>query len=235
MKKEETAARESGSPAETAEDLAADGKIRTETFLASLDRGNSGFLRELEQKAKAAEVPVISPASQSVLRTVLALKRPKNILEIGCAVGFSALLMAENTPSGTQITTIEKDGRRAAEAKRNFAEAGAEQRIHLLLGDADSLLGTLPGNYDFIFMDAAKAQYIRWLPAVLSLLKKGGVLLSDNVLQEGDILESHYAVERRNRTIYKRMREYLTEITHNDHLETTVLPVGDGLALSVKL
>lgn len=235
MKKEETAERENGSPSETAVEVSADAKIRTETFLASLDRGNSVFLRALEQKAKAAEVPVIRPASQSVLRTVLALKRPKNILEIGCAVGFSALLMAENTPTGTQITTIEKDSRRSAEARRNFAEAGAEQRIHLLLGDADSLLGTLPGSYDFIFMDAAKAQYIRWLPTVLSLLKKGGVLLSDNVLQEGDILESHYAVERRNRTIYKRMREYLTEITHNDHLETTVLPIGDGLALSVKI
>jgi predicted O-methyltransferase YrrM len=207
---------------------------RTAVFLESMDRANSPFLQELEKQARLENVPIIRPGTQSFIRTLLALKKPERILEIGCAVGFSALLMAENTPEKTRIATIEKDPERIRKAAENIRAAGMEKRITVLSGDADEILPTLETGWDFIFMDAAKAQYPVWLPTVRHLLKKGGVLLSDNVLREGELIESHYAVERRNRTIYKRMRQYLQTLTHDEAWETTILPVGDGLALSVK-
>lgn len=202
------------------------------TFLASMDTGNSEFLNRLEEKAKASQVPIIRGETQSVLRVMLASVRPKTILEVGCAIGFSAILMCEN--SDAHITTIENYEKRIGPARENFRAAGVSDRVDLIFGDAQDVLKTLAGPYDFIFMDAAKGQYIHFLPEVMRLLAPGGMLISDNVLQEGDILESHYAVERRNRTIYKRMREYLHEITHRDDLVTTILPIGDGLAVSVR-
>ncbi len=119
-------------------------------------------------------------------------------------------------------------------AKANFVRAEKEDAITLLEGDAADILKELTGPYDFIFMDAAKGQYIHFMPEVLRLLAPGGLLVSDNVLQDGDILESRFAVERRNRTIHSRMREYLYELTHHEALETVVLPVGDGVTVSVK-
>ena len=118
--------------------------------------------------------------------------------------------------------------------RENFKKAGKEEQITLLEGDAAKILKTLEGSYDFIFMDAAKAQYINFFPDVLRLLKKGGILISDNVLQDGDIIESHFAVERRNRTIYKRMREYLYVLKNHEELETSIIPLGDGVTLSIK-
>ena len=155
---------------------------RMQTYINSLDMGNTPFLQELETKALADRVPIIRRDMQSFMRMLLALKQPKRILE----------------------------------------------------GDAGEILKNLTGTFDMIFMDAAKGQYIHWLPDVLRLMKEGSVLVSDNVLQEGDIIESHYLVERRNRTIYKRMREYLWQLTHSPVLRTSVLPLGDGAAVSVK-
>ncbi|MDO4803845.1 MAG: O-methyltransferase [Lachnospiraceae bacterium] len=206
---------------------------RMRVFLASLDTGNSDFLNELENEAHLQRIPVIRHETQSALRFLLAQTRPAEILEVGTAVGFSAILMCEN--SEANITTIENYEKRVGPAMENFRRAGVKERVTLLFGDAMDILPQLPGPYDFIFMDAAKGQYIRFLPDIMRLLSPGGTLVSDNVLQEGDILESHYAVERRNRTIYKRMREYLYELTHRADLVTTILPVGDGLALSVKI
>lgn len=171
---------------------------------------------------------------QSFIKTLLAMKKPKRILEVGTAIGFSTLLMCEYGPSDLKITTIENYEKRIPIAKENFKKAGREEQITLLEGDAGEILKTLSETYDFIFMDAAKGQYINWLPDVLRLMEKGSVLVSDNVLQEGDIIESRYLVERRNRTIYKRMREYLYELTHNPILVTSVLPVGDGAAVSIR-
>ncbi len=205
---------------------------RMEIFLGSMDSGNSEFLESLGREAREASVPIIRRQTQSALRVLLAALQPEKILEIGCAVGFSAILMCENC--GARITTIENYEKRIGPARENFRKAGVEDRVELLFGDAAEILPKLMGTYDFIFMDAAKGQYIHFLPDVLRLLRPGGMLVSDNVLQGGDILESHFAVERRNRTIYKRMREYLYEITHRDDLATTILPVGDGLALTVK-
>ena len=207
---------------------------RMRTYINSLNTGNTDFLEELEQTALETGVPVIRREMQSFIKTLLAMKKPKRILEVGTAVGFSTLLMCEYGPSDLKITTIENYEKRIPIAKENFKKAEREEQITLLEGDAGEILKTLSGTYDFIFMDAAKGQYINWLPDILRLMEKGSVLVSDNVLQEGDIIESRYLVERRNRTIYKRMREYLYELTHNDSLTTSVLPIGDGVTISIK-
>lgn len=205
-----------------------------DTFLASLDAGNTPFLDQIEREALETNVPVIRTQTQGLLRFLLAMRRPMSILEVGCAIGFSALLMSEYAPEGCKITTIEKYEKRIPVAKANFARAGKEETITLLEGDAADILGELPGPYDFIFMDAAKGQYPGWLDRLLFLLGDGGVLVSDNIFQDGDIIESRYAVERRNRTIHARMREYLYRLTHMEELETSLVPVGDGVAVSVK-
>lgn len=207
---------------------------RMRVYLNSLDAGHTPFLEELLENALEQGVPVIRREMQSFMKMLLALYKPQRILEVGTAVGFSTLLMCEYGPQNLQITTIENYEKRIPVAKENFRRAGREAQITLLEGDAGEILKKLDGSFDMIFMDAAKGQYIHWLPDILRLLKAGGVLLSDNVLQEGDIIESHYLVERRNRTIYKRMREYLYELTHNKALVTSVIPLGDGVTVSVK-
>lgn len=209
-------------------------KERMDVFLTSFERENIPFLNQIEQEALQRGEPIIRRQTQQLLRFLLALHRPMSILEVGCAVGFSALLMSEYAPAGCRITTIEKVERRIAAAKENFRQAGRETTITLLEGDAADILKELTGSYDMIFMDAAKGQYLHFLPDVLRLLASGGLLVSDNVLQDGDILESRFAVERRDRTIHGRMREYLFELTHNEALATTILPVGDGVTLSVR-
>lgn len=207
---------------------------RTAAFINSLDPGNTPFLNEIEKNAKKTNVPIIRTEMQSFIKLMLAMKKPMSILEVGCAIGFSALLMSEYAPEGCRITTIEKYEKRIPVAKENFKRAGKEDSITLLEGDALVLLPGLEGTYDFIFMDAAKGQYINFLPELLRLMPEGGILLSDNVLQDGDVIQSRYAVTRRNRTIHTRMRDYLYEITHHPQLTTAVLPVGDGITVSVK-
>ncbi len=208
---------------------------RISTFINSFDTGNTPFLNELEQFALETNVPVIRPQMQSFLRLLLAMKQPKQILEVGTAIGFSALLMSEYGPSDCKITTIEKYEKRIPIARENFKKAGRQEQITLLEGDATELLKELKGPYDFIFMDAAKGQYIHFLPDILRLMPMGGLLVSDNVLQDGDALESRYAVTRRDRTIHSRMREYLYELKHNEQLQTDILPVGDGVTVSVRI
>ncbi|MBO5082872.1 MAG: O-methyltransferase [Lachnospiraceae bacterium] len=205
------------------------------TFINSFDKGNSAFLDELEQEAKRDYVPIIRKDMQNLLRFLLRLKRPLKILEVGTAVGFSALLMAENTSEECQITTIENYEKRIPIAKENFKRDNMEHRITLLEGDAIEILKELDGSYDFIFMDAAKGQYLNFLPDLLRLLAEEGMLVSDNVLQDGDLMESRYAVTRRNRTIHSRMRDYLYELKNNPMLETVILPVGDGVTVSIKV
>lgn len=207
---------------------------RITAYINSLDRGNSPLLVQIEKEALEDFVPIIRQETQSLLRVLLGMVRPKNILEVGTAIGFSALLMSEYAPADCKITTIEKYEKRIPIARENFKRAGREEQILLLEGDAADILKELEGSYDFIFMDAAKGQYIHFLPDVFRLLAPGGILLSDNVLQDGDIIESRFAVERRNRTIHSRMREYLYTLTHSEELTTTVLPLGDGITISVK-
>lgn len=207
---------------------------RMRDFINSFDRGNTEFLEALEQEALRTNVPIIRKEMQTLLKALLEMKQPARILEVGCAIGFSSILMATYTPSDTEITTIENYEVRIPIAKANIEAAGYKDRITLIEGDAADVLKTLEGTYDFIFMDAAKGQYINFLPEVMRLLAKGGYLISDNVLQEGDLLESRFAVTRRNRTIHSRMREYLQVLTNDDRLVTSILPVGDGVALCVK-
>ena len=208
---------------------------RMSAFIDSLDRGNTPFLNEIEKYAIETQVPIIRKSMQSLLKFLLAYAKPKKILEVGTAIGFSALLMSEYAPEGCHITTIEKYEKRIPIARENFKRAGKEEAITLLEGDATDILHELEGSFDIIFMDAAKGQYINFLPDILRLLAPGGLLISDNVLQDGDIIESRFAVTRRNRTIHARMREYLYELKHHPQLETVVLPVGDGVTLSTKL
>lgn len=207
---------------------------RIVAFINAFDKGNTPFLNQIEKEAKAGQVPIIRTQTQALLRFLLAAHRPMKILEVGTAVGFSALLMSEYAPLGCHITTIEKYEKRIPVAKQNFKLAGKENDITLLEGDALEWLNKLQGPYDFIFMDAAKGQYIHFMPEVLRLLRQGGILVSDNVLQDGDVMESRFAVTRRNRTIHARMRDYLFELSHNPILETVILPVGDGVSLSIK-
>ena len=207
---------------------------RIVTFINSLDTENSRILEEIEKEAHASDVPVIRREMQSLLKVLLMLQKPMRILEVGTAIGFSALLMSEYAPEGCRITTIENYEKRIPIARGNFARAGKEDVIALIEGDAAQVLEKLEGTYDFIFMDAAKGQYIRFFEHILRLLPAGGILVSDNVLQDGDIVRSRYAVERRDRTIHKRMREYLYTLKNHPLLETSVLPVGDGVAVSMK-
>ena len=203
-------------------------------YINSLDMGNTPLLDKIEQEALNAFVPIVRREMQSFLKVLLAVRRPIRILEVGTAVGFSALLFCEYAPEGAQITTIEKYEKRIPVARENFRRGGKEAQITLLEGDAAEILSSLTETYDFIFMDAAKGQYIHFLPDVMRLLEVGGVLVSDNVLQDGNILESRFAVERRDRTIHRRMREYLFTLKHTQGLETAVLSVGDGVTVSVK-
>lgn len=207
---------------------------RVIAYINSLDRGHGALCDRIAGEAREALVPIIRQETAAFLKSMVACVRPMRILEVGTAVGYSALLMAQVMPENAHITTIEKFKPRIPKALAHFEEAGMAERITLLEGDAQEILETLEGTYDFIFMDAAKGQYIHWLPRILELMHPGSVLFSDNVLQDGDIIESRFSVERRNRTIHARMREYLYTLKHTDCLETSILPVGDGVALSVK-
>lgn len=207
------------------------------TYLNSLESSNGELLDTIEQKALADEVPIIRKDMQGFLKFLLAARQPERILEVGCAVGFSALLMAQWNPADCTITTIENWPPRIPVARNNFIRAGRQEQITLLEGDAGEILPQLLAggmHYDWIFMDAAKGQYPILLPTAVDLLESGGIMVTDNVLFDGEIIESRYAVVRRNRTIHKRMREYLYTLKHHEQLTTAVLPVGDGAAVSVK-
>ncbi len=208
---------------------------RMTAFINSLDTGNAPYLDEVERQALKDEVPIIRKDTQVLLKFLMAQAKPKNILEVGCAVGFSALLMAEYSDPEAKITTIEKYEKRIPVARDNFKKYDTKDKITLIEGDATEILKALSGGYDFIFMDAAKGQYINFLPECKRLLNKGGLLVSDNVLQDGNVIESRFAVTRRDRTIHARMREYLYELKHDPAFNTVILTVGDGMTLSVLL
>ncbi len=197
-------------------------------------------LLELEKVALDHYVPIIKKETQGVLKFLLQMKQPKRILEVGTAIGFSALFMSEYSSKDCKITTIEKVAMRLVEAEKNLIDPvfPNREKITLLKGEALEVLQTLSREqqkYDFIFLDAAKAQYMSFLPELMKLLEVGGMLLTDNVLQDGTVINSRYSITRRDRTIHTRMREYLYTITHMEELESVILPVGDGIAVSHRL
>lgn len=208
---------------------------RVVSFINSFKKDDSTICQKIEKEARESYVPIIRKEMAEFLKTILAIKNPLNILEIGTAVGYSAILMSENISPKARITTIENYDVRIPIARNNFVRAGKEDVIKLIEGDAAKVLKELDETYDFIFMDAAKGQYIHYMPEVMRLLKTGGTLVSDNVMQDGSIIESRFAVERRDRTIHSRMREYLYELKHHEELLTSIIPLGDGVAVSVKL
>ena len=206
---------------------------RMTSYIHSLEAGMPEYLENIRREAVKTNVPIIRRETGSLIRFLCRMQDPKQILEVGCAVGFSALWMCE-CAENAHITTIEKVEQRIREARKNIREAEKEDRITLLEGDALQILPTLDLQADLVFVDAAKGQYLSFLPEVFRILTPGGILISDNVLQDGDVAESRYAVTRRDRTIHQRMRDYLYELQHREDLTTTVLTVGDGVALSVK-
>jgi Predicted O-methyltransferase len=210
---------------------------RMEVFLEMFREEPPVYIRELERRAREDGVPVIRRGTRDVLRYLLRTKKPEQILEVGTAVGYSALFMKEYMPPGAWITTIEKVEMRLREARKNLSEYDKEGRICLIEGDAADVLHRLAekkSKFNFIFMDAAKGQYLSFLPDVVELLAENGTLVSDNILHEGDVLQSRYAVTRRDRTIHGRMREYLEVLVHHEGLETICLSVGDGITISTK-
>ena len=207
---------------------------RLSVYLRSLEPDGAPLLQEMEQRAGKEYIPVIKPETAAFLRTLLTVRKPRRVLEVGTAIGYSALVMLSVLPPEGHITTIELSEERLAAAGEYIRRADASDRITLLKGDAGDILPGLVPAYDFIFLDGPKGQYPLLLPDLLRLLAPEGVLVSDNVLQEGTLLESRYAIPRRERTIHARMREFLYELKHRDELETAVLPVGDGVAVSVR-
>ena len=209
---------------------------RITEYLHSLETSRGELLDTIEKKAIEDGVPIIRSETAALLRSLTAALRPENILEIGTAVGYSALQMCQVMPANCHITTIEKYEKRIPEAKENFRKAGEESRITFLEGDADMWLKELKGKqFDLVCMDAAQGQYLNWLPLLLDLMPVGAVLISDNVLQDGDVVQSRFAVQRRNRTIHSRMREYLYELKHMEEFETAVIPIGDGVTISTRI
>ncbi len=204
---------------------------RLSVYINSLLWDIPEYLQETEKKALEEEVPVIKRSTQTLLAFLLRMAKPAAVLEIGTAIGFSAMLASEYTSPGTIIDTIEKVPARIKSARENFQKFNKEGRINLIEGDANKVLWQLAEQekkYGFVFMDAAKGQYMNFAEPVYKLLVTGGMLVTDNVLQ------SRYAVTRRDRTIHSRMREYLYYLSHSEEWDTIILPVGDGVAVSVK-
>lgn len=208
---------------------------RIVTYIQSLESGRDDVCDQIEKYAHENRVPIIRKEMESFLRVMIMTKQPSSILEVGSAIGYSAILMAKSMPKNCHITTIENYEKRIPIATENIKRAGLCEKITLINGDAMNVIPSLNDKYDFIFMDAAKGQYINFLPLVLDRLNPNGLLISDNVLQDGDIVESRFGVERRNRTIHSRMREYLYTLKHMETIETSIVPIGDGITVSIKL
>ncbi len=207
---------------------------RIEEYICSLDEEIPKYLQDIEKEALANGVPIIKKPTQNLIRFIIRHANVKNVLEVGTAVGFSSIFMTEYMGEDSKVTTIENMESRIVKAHENIKKSGKESQINVIEGDAIIELSKVEGSFDMIFIDAAKGQYNNYFNDIISKLKKGGILVSDNVLQDGDIINSRYAVTRRNRTIHSRMREYLYMITHNEEVDTIILPIGDGVTISIK-
>jgi len=210
---------------------------RFESFLESIPDRLPEHIIRLEIDNIRENIPIIRKGSQRIIRFMLEMKKPVDILEVGTATGFSAIFMLEFLSKNAKITTIEKMEERAAKAEENFKKFDKNKQITLVKGDATDILTQLVSKghtYDFIFMDAAKGQYINFFEDIKKLLVSGGILITDNMLQEGRLLDSRYTVVRRDRTIHSRMREYVNALLTDKDFETMLLESGDGMAVSIK-
>lgn len=203
-------------------------------YLMAIEPDDDIIIREIRNEALKNNVPIIKSEVKNLLRFLLATKRPNKILEIGTAVGYSSIIMSDFLNTGGEIVTIERSIKMIEKAKENINKANKSHVITLLEGDASDVLPTLEDDFDIIFMDAAKGQYLTFFPQCIRLLKTGGVLICDNVLQDGTVAKSRFSVPRRQRTIHNRMREYLWQLNHNEELQTSILPIADGVTLSYK-
>ena len=191
---------------------------------------NEKELQKIKQKALAEHIPIIMDDTLEILNNILKEKKPKKILEIGTAVGYSAICFSKYLVEGGRIDTIEREEERVKEAKDNIKKAEVEEKIQLLLGDAVDILPTLEEKYDVVFIDAAKGKYPFFLKEALRLLEKNGMIIADNVLYKGYVMSDYN--KHKQRTAVRNLREYIKEISENPNLETEILEVGDGLAIS---
>ncbi len=211
-------------------------KIRypeVDTFLRSVIKRETGLLKELEDYAQNHHVPIVSPESAAFLKVLIKLHKPKRILEAGTAIGYSAIVMAQAMDDGGIIDSIEIDDDMAEAARRNITAFALDKRIRVLSGDALEVMQCLTTPYDMIFLDAAKGQYGEYLAEVFRLLNRDGLLVSDNVLYKGLVTQVE-SLPHKHRTIAVKLREYLYKICHDDRLETAIIPIGDGMAVSVR-
>lgn len=192
------------------------------------------ILRSLEEEGHREKVPIASREVAQFLKFMVGLTRAENILEIGTAIGYSTIWLAWDLKNREgQVTTIEIQPERMEKAKSNLAKAGLEDKINFILGDAKEILSNLEGSYDYIFLDSAKGQYINLLPECLRLLREGGLIITDNVHFRG-MVEGQTPLNPRFKTIVRRLRDYLDVISEHPKLTTTIVSLGDGLALSYK-
>lgn len=204
-------------------------------YLEAIEKADDNLIEELKKEALTNNVPIIKTEAKQLLEVLLSIHKPNNILEIGTAIGYSSIIMSNYIGESGRITTIERNKDMYNTAINNIQRANKSHIIKVINKDAKEALEELSEEFDFIFMDAAKGQYLTFLPHCLRLLKKGGILLSDNVLQGGFVAKSRFSIPRRQRTIHQRMREYLWTLNHMDELKTSILPISDGVTISYKL
>ncbi len=203
-------------------------------YLKAIRGKDTLIIEQIRRYALDNNVPIIKDEMKDFLQVIIAAVKPVKILEIGTAIGYSSIIMSNSSESVKQIITLEKSEEMIKIAGKNITNAEKNSIIKICIGDAEKTLEELEGQFDLIFMDAAKGQYITFLPHCLRLLKKGGILISDNVLQDGYIAKSRWSIPRRQRTIHRRMRQYLWELNHNSALKTAILPIADGITISYK-
>lgn len=207
-----------------------------EKYLNKLQSDCRGELGEIQRDAYENDVPIIPKDVVKLVGFLLSLKKPEKILEIGAAVGFSSSFMSGFLADGGSVTTIDRYPVMIEQARENYKRLGVEDKVTLIEGDAKDILPSLGDEeYDVIFMDAAKGQYINILPEIYRLLKVGGIIIADDIMQGGTVALPVCEIERRQRTIHYRLNDFLWEITHNPALVTSVLTVGDGVALCHKI
>ncbi len=191
---------------------------------------NKEELEKIKEKALEEHIPIIMDDTLEVIDKILKELKPKKILEIGTAVGYSAMCFSEYLQEGGKIDTIERESQRVIEAKENIKKVGVENKINILEADAVELLPTLEGKYDVVFIDAAKGKYPFFLKESLRLLKKDGIIFADNILYKGYVMSDYN--KHKQRTAVRNLREYIKEVTENEKMETEILNVGDGLAIT---